>query len=1576
MQSHPTFSSPLALAQQAHDAEMRRRAASAAAAAAAAAAASHTAADLQARQREAAAQVRDERQQRLQGPGQAQVELSIPDGMTLAEWEAEVDLDCYPAEAVALAIRRKEELDAAKAHMNRFLPSSPSRMRGQEPYGGSSSGSAGAGSGARAGAGGGYHAQTPQSVKRAYEHVQTTSPDPLNIISPVYKPQIRRLSSSSAASVPSRFYPPSGVPSQHQQQQAAQIPAARNAAHHQTNLMSDSSQVGGEHSAAPTSEDFPAYVPSSSPTPTATAHDGPVQKKRKIVLSLRDQNRASALAGLQRAAEEREQVEEEERKMPAPPLSATELLRQRNEHLQQRPLSAKSSSSSGLSEPPAVQHHVASSISSESSWAPQAYSQADAGSVVEESQSEAEFGSSSQAYGGEADDFSDEDDEGDGDWIDDDIDLLYSKRRNQRALRDGGALGSGSIDGRFPGSSASVAGGSSSAMKPSTRIRRAENKLPAKRLQEALEDLFEAEDTIPSADTLHARPHWSNAFFEALDEGKTVVLREPALYKFLRLIKGASKRFEDIAMAAVMDKATLEATYPPPRQLYEIDTKGLGRLLKILEKTATAAADVQPVPVVQAPLTSPAKKKKLQGKKGKGAKGGRGRAKARSKSPAKSSELGIPMDEDEDEGAGTDPDETLRPDNSQTSVRANTPPPAEDSAEEKRKQRDHFTLASTLLNRGMLATECMFAIMTGRDAPKELLSEDVIQTGLEPLRLAIESVILPSIEVASSEGHVASRSLAFFHHLSVDAAPKGPTTTKKKGAKQTTPAAGTTPEEAEAFTSAARCLETITRLFERAQASLNSLQRLCVSGNVALADAVTITLVYLTLKPFFVSEIEKSATSSKNKDAVHLPLADALGGVAAAGKLRRPSFSLLRYIFSKQPQHRHWIIEEILTSLMKLPDMKKGRKQYHIASGASIHPVNALLIQLIQSAADVGATATDDLAFALDTTARDIASEGAEEKADETSAEAPTAAAVIRASLDGSISAAQSVVSFLLNKLRSHGKVIKSSTELNYASIIDSLVADLLTTLFRPEWPASSLLATRLAHALALLLEEKSPPDARGVAIEHLGSISAALRHAQHQLVESTLPWSKINEGVKINELETIVDGYVQTIALLDSQQDGDVQMLESAAEYFLAQALHDLDTLIQHVSTIDSPALLKAAQEGRRRIESCSSTSASSSIKTLSSDSTKTSRTCRMLSVTSIGFVSFTFLKRRLLLSVDEAAVGNRSKALRAIGAISTVDADLLEDEQVRATVETRLADSSPGVREAAVNLIGKFLLRKRSRISDYFAQLLARLHDSSLAVRKRVLKLLTGFYDILEDDKLRVELCVKVVRSISDEDPGVQQLALGAIGEMWFGLASVQEPETTALAVPVVQTPKASSSGPTASRGSSISSRASTTSAESDAGVDDLACHAAMITQVCGQLRERPSPLEEVFKRMMRSQGDEAAANSLHRKLKGLVERLINDLVADEAESRASFIDSIKTVHSIVSIHPTTLSLSKTKALLPYLKSAQTVSSAAGLQHRVELITSPLCYSARRASGVGASVANLPHTHADSPSHRASLC
>ena len=88
---------------------------------------------------------------------------------------------------------------------------------------------------------------------------------------------------------------------------------------------------------------------------------------------------------------------------------------------------------------------------------------------------------------------------------------------------------------------------------------------------------------------------------------------------------------------------------------------------------------------------------------------------------------------------------------------------------------------------------------------------------------------------------------------------------------------------------------------------------------------------------------------------------------------------------------------------------------------------------------------------------------------------------------------------------------------------------------------------------------------------------------------------------------------------------------------------------------------------------------------------------------------------------------------------------------------------------REAAIDLVGKFILSKEDLISKYYEAICGRILDTGVSVRKRVIKI---FKEICMDypgyAKIP-EICVLMIRRINDEE-GIRKLVMEVFQNMWF--------------------------------------------------------------------------------------------------------------------------------------------------------------------------------------------------------------
>jgi len=139
--------------------------------------------------------------------------------------------------------------------------------------------------------------------------------------------------------------------------------------------------------------------------------------------------------------------------------------------------------------------------------------------------------------------------------------------------------------------------------------------------------------------------------------------------------------------------------------------------------------------------------------------------------------------------------------------------------------------------------------------------------------------------------------------------------------------------------------------------------------------------------------------------------------------------------------------------------------------------------------------------------------------------------------------------------------------------------------------------------------------------------------------------------------------------------------------------------------------------------------------------------------------------------MALDAPVIFMSTKALRALGQIVTSDSTILSTANVRRGIESHLLDSSPALRDASVELIGKYMIDSPEVAGGYCQKIADRIAGTNLGVRKRVIKLLKSFYGVTDDNSRRIDIATRlVVPRMLDEDETVKDLAIKTIEELWF--------------------------------------------------------------------------------------------------------------------------------------------------------------------------------------------------------------
>lgn len=112
------------------------------------------------------------------------------------------------------------------------------------------------------------------------------------------------------------------------------------------------------------------------------------------------------------------------------------------------------------------------------------------------------------------------------------------------------------------------------------------------------------------------------------------------------------------------------------------------------------------------------------------------------------------------------------------------------------------------------------------------------------------------------------------------------------------------------------------------------------------------------------------------------------------------------------------------------------------------------------------------------------------------------------------------------------------------------------------------------------------------------------------------------------------------------------------------------------------------------------------------------------------------------------------RTKALRCLSAVVEADPGVLARADIEMAVRSRLMDISTSVREAAVDLLGRFLICRPELTQQYYSMLSERIRDKGVSVRKRVIRILRDICVEQTEFPRIAEICVMIIRRVNDEE------------------------------------------------------------------------------------------------------------------------------------------------------------------------------------------------------------------------------
>ncbi|PLW54207.1 hypothetical protein PCANC_04542 [Puccinia coronata f. sp. avenae] len=711
---------------------------------------------------------------------------------------------------------------------------------------------------------------------------------------------------------------------------------------------------------------------------------------------------------------------------------------------------------------------------------------------------------------------------------------------------------------------------------------------------------------------------------------------------------------------------------------------------------------------------------------------------------------------------------------------------------------------------------------------------------------------------------------------------------------------------------------------------------------IDLSESIIASVSYITIAPFFVDcgptiDLPSSHTKSKKVSQDN-------GSMKA---MRLECLKLLRSVSSKYPDQRGWIIEEILNSILNLPEQssRSSKAVYYLANGKSIQTFSALLLHIVQSCLSGARSRVSSI---LSSSGPGFLNVSSTENKDTTTppptlpkkSDSAAALDAIEDFIEPDISAAtklsKKIMSFLLQK---SGKSAKSTHEANYRILFDKLIEDLISVLFLPDWPVAEFMLGLFCKTMIALLESnKVSADSNAVksmCLDFLGPITAKLMGPiEPQLEQSpiqpipVLPFKAVIQTSDHKALSTLFQLQKTVLTSLNVTSTSS-DLSNTAADFVHAQWIYEMINASRTLQSLldQSQADLEMGheigEEEKRdnlnrqtflhRLNCCIEelgsmqlTRRKSTVGRDGSDELDSANRIRPLNeaiskTQGLKGLAVVFLERIMAISASPS-VTFRSKAIKALALVVAKDETVFFQESVRRAIENRMHDSSPAVRDATVELIGKYVVERPDLAVAFLPQISARIADKGVSVRKRVVKLLKSIYLILNEEEwidLKVDISLRLISRLRDEETSIKVLAMNALDELWFNQPA------------------------------GVASNVSLTS--------------SILMKVTAACKELPSPVESVVKFIIKqyAKQSDGARQKFEQRCKEIVEHLIDQLmdIAPKRDEAFSEVECVQTVCILTFAAPKLLEPNKAMMLLPYLKGATTPSEILMVQYLLRI-------------------------------------
>ncbi|KAJ9496562.1 Sister chromatid cohesion protein 2 [Exophiala xenobiotica] len=598
-------------------------------------------------------------------------------------------------------------------------------------------------------------------------------------------------------------------------------------------------------------------------------------------------------------------------------------------------------------------------------------------------------------------------------------------------------------------------------------------------------------------------------------------------------------------------------------------------------------------------------------------------------------------------------------------------------------------------------------------------------------------------------------------------------------------------QDSKPFSIATENSEILKRLLDVGRKLLDLVAKVCIQ--IKGAGSIVNSTEFLAAKLLFV----QNAYNDK---------ASAIGSQAYE-RLRKQAMAALAKLYAAFPAERGPILDEVLTSLDKLPSNSRSARQYKLGSGKNIQLVSALFMLLVQTPAmQSGKAATHIKHRARRNLSQDPESSGDEDEESDMEVdvsnhlEQDPVSRLSRTAdnlFEDALKSAQHIVGWMVDKA---SKVTKTGDS-PYRNILDLFVEDLTIVLPSTDWPASELLLTVLAMRMISLAKNDKAASIKNMALECLGVMGSAIsvtRASARSLLSSIVRDGDSGSSIGQNLAEIVKDqahfriepdelispdGPFLIVHSYMSAQKGEGLRTKSAKAYFLVQYATFISRTLRGPQAAEYDNGLESRLAGVVSLITHQLSEPDEVHEAVNDHLNVTQQGAQLaylLTILNMRFCRhFAGIAKTLAssLSSDQAQV--RSRSLKSVVTILETDASLLDwDPTIADDVFKCASDDSSLVRDSALSLIAKFIMPRPALEEKAFKRLLKCVVDSNVGVQKRAMGHLKDVYLRESRQGMKVTIAIELLRRTADLEASVADLAKKTLSEIWF------QPKLTLLA------------------------------------------------------------------------------------------------------------------------------------------------------------------------------------------------